>query len=146
MKFRLQMLQPNPLIARSPALQFKGALAQTRTKHGSQHLLHSEITHVKKGKLKASAVLLGAQSRAGSPRVSPAPRQSSRARRSLCQGSPRLPREERATCSSNPRNHSPALRQENTRGKAVLAMGRGTAGIWGTSVHPDSSLLPQPAR
>lgn len=62
MKFRLEMSQPNPIIARSPALQFKGALAQTHTKRGSQHPLHSEITHVKTGKLKASAALWGAQS------------------------------------------------------------------------------------
>lgn len=145
MKFRLQMLQPNPLIARSPALQFKGALAQTRTKHSSQHLLHSEITR-QKGQAQSICSAFGSSERSRLPTSFPSPQAEQQSSALTPPGKPKAAQGERATCSSNPRNHSLALRQENTRGKAVLATGRGTAGIWGTSVHPDSSLLPQPAR
>lgn len=41
LKFRLQMLQPDPVIARSQALLFKGALALTHPKRSSRPLLHS---------------------------------------------------------------------------------------------------------
>lgn len=120
MKFRLQMLQPNPIIARNSALQFKGALAQTHTKLPASAALRNYTSQ----KRQAFASLLKHLHHFWELRAELAPHESQQPQgraTELHWGSSRLPREERATCSSKPGNHFPTLRQENTPGKAVLA-------------------------
>lgn len=142
------MLQPDPFIARSQALQFKGALALTHPKHG--FLVSAALLHYAGQKGQAQSICTAFESSAliclTKAFTDPQAEQGCSSLRR--QGSPRLPRNTRATCSSPPRNYSPILKQENLTARLcwqVPVMAGGMAGPWVGHRHPPQWLAPSTA-